>query len=125
MKCVTDMVIKIRIGDSGNCYWKTLMPNKIYDLSRKIIQTYKLKTITEGKVKDKKVETKQFEKKKDNSEYRKKLIAMKGIGIETVKDIISVYPFEDDLIRAINDNHHIPFKEDVVMRLKQEYVNRA
>jgi len=47
-----------------------------------------------------------------NTEYAQKLRDIKGIGARTVLDIIEKYPTEDDLIDAIDNKDHLPFRND-------------
>ena len=53
--------------------------------------------------------------------FRKELRAIKGIGNETVKDIINVYPTKAHLISAIKKGDELSFRNDVAKKLQEVY----
>jgi len=115
MKCKTNRPISIRIGTTQECIFKSLVPGEVYDFPVKLIRSKGLIMIgkvTTGKIGKKKVETKQFDS------YKIKLEDIKGIGKKTVKDIIKVYPSEEDLKKAISENDELPFRDDVEKLLR-------
>jgi len=57
-------------------------------------------------------------------EFKKKLIAVKGIADATAKDVINVYKTEEDLIKAIKSGDELPFEKDIVKVLKKAF-NKA
>ena len=70
------------------------------------------------KGKDDKAETKD---ESSNSEYANKLRDIKGMGARTVLDIIEKYPTEDALTTAIDNNEHLPFRNDQCDLLKDAF----
>lgn len=53
--------------------------------------------------------------------YEERLKDIKGIGSETVKDILKVYPTETAMITALNNNLNLPFRNDVAEKIKEEF----
>lgn len=74
--------------------------------------------VTEGKAGETKVETKQFDKKKD---YQIKLEKINGIGKKTAKDILKIFPTEEKLIEAISNGYGLPVRDDIEIILRREY----
>ena len=115
--------------DSGRYIWKTLKTNEVIDLPKEagikygfeevvITQSNSKPEITKGKIGKIKVETKQL-KKKEN--YQKEILSINGVGKKTMQDIIKVYPIKEELIKAIKDNNHIPFNDDIAKKLEKKY----
>lgn len=115
---------KIRIGEISDCYWKTIRKNDVLDLPLQMglkLGLTKLKT-TEGKIGDKKVETKQIElvKYTNDSDFYKELIAVNGIGPKTAEDIVD-FGTKEKLIEIIRGKHPLPFRDDVELKLRKKY----
>jgi len=118
--------MKIRIGDSNDCYWKTLRVGETIDLPKKVGKALELTEVTnshpkspkvtEGQIGNKKVETKQLE-----NDFLKELIKIKGIGKKTAEDIVRIFPERKDLKNAIYNNEKIPLRDDVCELLKEKY----
>ncbi len=53
--------------------------------------------------------------------YKGELLGIKGIGDKTVEDILTAFPDRKDLILAIMNEDDIPFRDDVVEKLKDYY----
>jgi len=53
--------------------------------------------------------------------YMKELNAIKGIGPQTVNDIVLVYPTKEELVQTIKAGKKLPFRNDVVNKLKLAY----
>jgi len=69
----------------------------------------------DGRVKEKVIEKEKKSKepkKKQEKDFFKELIKIKGIGKETAKDIVAVYPTKEKLIEDINNKIHLPFRND-------------
>jgi len=124
---------KVRQGSPGRYGWKTVKTGKTIDLPREVGQAYGFeparneKKVTEGKVSDKKVETKQFEesrKSKKKESLVESLQKLKRIGRKTAEDIADVYSSEEELVEAISNNKKLPFRDDVADLLKKEYGNK-
>ena len=122
--------IKIRIGKRGDCHWNTIRKNEIVELSLKKGNSFgfeKLKT-TEGQLGPKKVETKQIETDKQTDDYTaddlffKELTKINGIGAKTAKDIV-VWGTKEKLIEQINLKAELPFRDDIVEKLRRKYGN--
>lgn len=117
--------IKIRIGESPECYWKTLKNNEVVNLDPdygKRLKLTELKT-TEGKLGDRVVQTKQIESPKITDFYDE-LIKIKGIGKKTAQDIIKVFPTKQSLIDAVSDKSNMPFRDDVEKILRRKYAKK-
>lgn len=114
--------IKIRIGKSPECYWKTVKKNEVVDISEEYgrrLNLIELK-ITEGKLGDQKVETKQVEYTND-SDFYNELLKIKGIGKNTAQDIINIYPVKKQLIETIKAGEKLSFRNDVELKLRKKY----
>lgn len=113
--------IKARIGFE-NCYWKTVRRGDVIDLPEKYGKALgldQLKT-TEGRIANKVVETKQIEVPVDSKDFLKELKSIKGIGEKTAKDIIS-WGSRQKLIDCATYNKFLPFRDDVVEKLRRKY----
>lgn len=110
---------QIRIGETEDCRWVGLDKGQTIDLPSEVGRKLGLDEVTEGKIGDTKVETKQFEPLKKNEEFRKRLRYIDGIGKKTAEDIVKVYPTEEELINAIKSKDHLPFRNDVVEKLNK------
>ena len=53
------------------------------------------------------------------SDFKNKLISIKGIAIKTADDIISKYNTEEKLRYAVKNNEHLPCRDDIADKLKQ------
>jgi len=120
--------VQIRLDDvDGGYKWESVKTGETIDLPEEVGKANgfeKLET-TEGKIGEKKVETKQIEesdlKKNAKKQYRKRLQNIKGIGKKTAEDILRIYPEEKELVSAISNNEKLPFRDDVEAKLKKEY----
>ncbi len=121
---------KIRIGDSSDCYWKTIKRNEIVNLPeavginnnfKKVNSVQELPKTTTGKLGDKVVETKQFEENfSSDGLFLKELQLIKGIGPKQAKDIV-VWGTKEKLIEQIKLKAELPFRDDVVEKLRSKY----
>lgn len=111
----------IRIGPTEECSWVNLDKGQTIDLPASEGRKLDLEEVTEGKIGETKVETKQFEpvKKKDN--FRKEIRNINGIGKKIAEDIIKVFPTEEELIKSIKSYEHLPFRDDVAEKLIKKY----
>jgi len=112
---------QIRIGKSEDCKWVGLNKGQKIDLPARVGRKLGLEEVTEGKIGETKVETKQLEPLKKNKEFSKKLRNINGIGKKTAEDIIKVYPTEEQMINAIKSNEHLPFRDDIESKLRKKY----
>lgn len=124
--------IKVRTGKRFKSVWITVRKGETIDLPESKGKRYgfekvsdsnqKLPKVTEGKIGDKKVETKQIESKKKDKEadFYNELIKIKGIAFKTAEDII-YWGIKEDLIEAIKLKEHLPFRNDVAKKLKRKY----
>ncbi|MHA1302295.1 MAG: hypothetical protein ACTSPI_01150 [Candidatus Heimdallarchaeaceae archaeon] len=113
--------MNIRIGKlNEDFYWVTLKKGETIDLPEHIGRNNGLEEIkvTEGKAGPKKVETKQFKDPYTDDDFYKELTKIKGIGVKTAKDIV-IWGTKEKLIESIKLNKHIPFRDDVVEKLKR------
>ena len=66
---------------------------------------------------DEPVKEEVVEEVEDNSEYEEMLRNINGIGKKTVEDILAEFPTENMLRHAIENEAHLPFRNDVVNKL--------
>ena len=113
--------IKIRIGDSSDCYWKTIKKNEIVNLPESVGRKlgFKIKT-TEGKIGNKVVETKQIETDKPTDDFLNELKSIKGIGKKTAQDIVT-WGTKQKLAEAIRSKTSLPFRDDIENKLRKKY----
>jgi len=114
--------IKIRIGKLTKCHWITVRKNEVVELSRRVGKKYGLEELktTEGQIGDKKVETKQIDNYTSDDLFFKELTKINGIGAKTAKDIV-VWGTKEKLIEQIKLNAELPFRDDVVKKLRRKY----
>lgn len=122
--------VKIRIGEPDDCNWATIRKGESVDLPRhygRALGFEELK-ITTGQIGSKNVETKQIEvpenkKQIQEPEFYSELCKIKGIGKKTAKDIITIFPVREELIkkiRSLTDNA-LPFRDDIEDKLRRKY----
>lgn len=122
---------KVRQGKPGKYLWKTVKTGGTIELPEEIGKDYGFEPVaseerkaTEGKVSDKKVETKQFEESKKKENLVESLRKLKRIGKKTAQDIANVFSSEEELVEAISNNRELPFRDDIADLLKKEYGKR-
>lgn len=57
----------------------------------------------------------------DEVSFEEELQALDGVGKKTVEDIVKVYPDKASLLKAVQDNVEMPFRDDVVGKLKDMF----
>ena len=123
---------KVRIGKRFDFGWIKVKKGETIDLPEGKGLRYgfekvpnsaqKSPEVTEGKIGKKKVETKQFKpKEKKNSDYKKEIQNINGIGEKTAEDIIRVYPNKKRLLKDISNHKKLPFRDDIEKILKKKY----
>ena len=122
--------VKIRIGKASDCNWTTIRKGQKVELSPgygRALGFSKIKT-TEGRIGDKKVETKQIDVVNDvvndTDNFFKELCSIKGIGKKTAKDITKIFPVREELIKKIQSSTNtnaLPFRDDIEKLLVEEY----
>lgn len=113
---------RIHIGPSEKRRRIGLKLGQEIDIPEEVGRMFNLDRVTEGKIGKTKVETKQFEKLEDYTPddlFFKELIKIKGIGFKTAKDIV-VWGTKEKLIEAIKLKAELPFRDDVVKKLKRK-----
>ena len=110
---------RISLGPSENRKRVGLNRGQEIDLPGEVGRALRLDVVTEGKIGKTKVETKQFEYTPDDDFY-KEIIKIKGIGNKTAIDIVE-WGTKEKLIEQIKLKEHIPFRDDVVMKLRKKY----
>lgn len=116
--------IKIRVGNSQKCYWKTIKTGDIVEISPtagkrlgfiEITDSHQESPrVTEGQIGNKKVETKQ-------TDFFEELVKIKGIGVKTAEDIIRIFPKREGLKNTINKKEQLPFRDDICELLEAKY----
>ena len=130
-KNTTNEKNKFRVEDPGTyigCKWITLRPGETIELSEEVGKKNEL-TIVDNKEEKKTekveiviepVEKKKSFKKKADILYKEKLESIKGIGKKTAKDIITMYPTEESLLKDLKTGC-IPVRDDVERLLKKQF----
>jgi len=102
----------------GRFRWRILKTGETIDLPLLVGKAYGFKVkSTEGKLGEKKVETKQLEVEIQDI-FFKKLQKIKGIGKQTAKDIVNIFKTERQLRIHINNDDELPIRNDVEKLLR-------
>lgn len=123
--------IKVRIGSLSDYKWITIHTNETADIPEQIglangLEKVEIK-VTEGKIGEIKVETKQEEKETTEKEvegmhdFISELRKINGIGKKTVQDIVKVFSTKKKLEEAINSGQKLPFRDDIEAILRRKY----
>ena len=116
--------VKIRIGGVRDCHWATIKKGETVDLPARsgISYGFSVKT-TEGKIGNKKVETKQISvpQKPVQKDFFKELCSINGVGRKTAEDIIRIFPKREDLKNTIQKMEKLPFRDDIEKLLMERY----
>ena len=119
----TDVQVRIKEKSlfGGDGYrWKAVRHGEVVELDEKEGLAYGFDKVTEGKINETKVETKQFEAPKD-ADFIKELKKINGIGEKTAKDIALIFPDSEDLKNKIQNNENLPFRDDICKLLEDFY----
>lgn len=113
---------KVRQQNSEGYFWVSVREGQTIDLPENVGNAYgfsKVESVptTEGKIGKVVVETKQF----DSGDFVKELTKIKGLGYKTAKDIVSVYPTKEALIKAIRNDEELPVRDDIESKLKKKF----
>ena len=111
--------IKIRRGNLKKYSWVTMRTGQTMELPEHVGINNRLEKVTEGNIGQIKVETKQFENKKED--YQINLEKINGIGKKTAKDIVKIFPTEEKLREAVLHDDEIPIRDDIELILRKEY----
>ncbi len=112
--------IKIRVGELGGCYWKTLQTNETIDLPSLRGKALGLfPATTEGQMGNRTVQTKQIKSKPEI--FLNELIKIRGIGRKIASDIYTIYPSIKKLTEAIKEGGKLPFRDDIEKLLREKY----
>jgi len=118
--------MRIRIGSSYNCNWIFIRTGETKDLPESVgkragLRKVKVTQIAIG-------ETKQIEEPDnftediiDDTNFKKELISIKGIGQRTAIDIIKIFGDRNELIRVIKTGDILPVRDDVENKLRRYY----
>ncbi len=113
--------VKIRVGEPSNCYWSTIGKGESVELPLEYgLRLGFIPKTTEGKIGDQVVETKQINTVKVTDDFLKELQSINGIGKKTAKDIVN-WGTKEKLIEVIAVGGHLPFRDDVVEKLRRYY----
>ena len=114
-----DVQVRIKekslFGGDG-CRWECVRHGEVIELDEGIGLVYGFEMVTEGKINETKVETKQFE-----SDFFNELKNINGIGSKTAQDIVKIFPNSEELKNKIKNNEHLPFRDDVEEKLRRKY----
>ena len=119
--------VQVRQSDGdGRFKWENVKTGETIDLPEDVGLRYgfekvteSIQKVTEGKIGKIKVETKQFEEDTDD-EFFKELTKINGIGPKTAKDIV-IWGTREKLMEAIKINAELPFRDDIVQKLREKY----
>ena len=114
-----DVQVRIKekslFGGDG-CRWECVRHGEVIELDEGIGLVYRFEMVTEGKINETKVETKQFK-----SDFFNELKNINGIGSKTAQDIVKIFPNSEELKNKIKNNEHLPFRDDVEEKLRRKY----
>lgn len=123
---------QIRIGEGFNKYrWVSVRKGETIDIPEHIGLANRLKVdvpnvtkppITEGKIRDLRVETKQIDVTQytPDDSFLKELISIRGIGKSTAEDVVS-WGTKEKLIEELKKNINLPFRNDIDKKLRKKY----
>jgi len=75
----------------------------------------------EPKAEEPKSEEPKLDAKAASEDFEKELGSIKGIGVNTVSDILKVFPAKELLVSAIEKGNDLPFRNDVAEALKKKF----
>jgi len=117
--------IKYRTGSYEKGFdWYTIRPGEIQVIPEELARNLPLTEIKENVI-EKKEEPKEvkedFRKREseDTEAYFKELVAIKGVGKKSAKEIIKKYPTRLLLIRAVQDNEEIHKHDGIDKSVKE------
>jgi len=115
---------QVRIEVNGEYQWVLLKTGREIDIPEQQGINYgfekvtnSIQKVTEGKIGEIKVETKQF----NESDFFNELKNINGVGKKTAKDIIKIFPTKEELIKEIATGNYLPFRDDVELKLRKKY----
>ena len=115
---------RIHIGPSEKRRRIGMNRGQVLDLPEEVGKMFNLDRVTEGRIGETKVETKQFEKLEKNYTpddlFYDELRKIKVIGPKTAEDIVE-WGTKEKLIEAIKLKVHLPFRDDVAKKLRRKY----
>ncbi len=115
---------RIYIGPSEKRRSISMNRGQVLDLPEEVGRMFDLERVTEGKIGKTKVETKMFEKLEKNYTpddlFYDELRKIKGVGHKTAQDIVE-WGTREKLIEQIKLKAHLPFRDDVVNKLRRKY----
>ena len=101
----------------GRFRWRILKTGETIDLPLLVGKAYGFKVkSTEGKLGEKKVETKQIEDTQDI--FFEELKKIKGIGKQTAKDIVGIFKTKEQLLFHIGHDDELPVRNDIEKLLR-------
>ena len=121
--------IKYRVGSYRSGFgWRTIRPGEIVELPWYTAEGTNLTKVEDEQAKEEAkgdpedVAVFHEEPKEDTlADYRKKLIAIKGVGKKSAEDIIAKYPTEKELRKAIDDGDEIHNYDNVDKAVKKKF----
>lgn len=119
--------VMIRIGKASDCSWLTIIKGESVELSKSVgLSMGLIPKTTEGKIGNKKVETKQISVPQKEVQYTpdnlffEELIEIKGIGKKTASDIVK-WGTKEKLIEVVAVGGSLPFRDDIEEILRRKY----
>ncbi len=125
--------VKIRFGEHKSHYWKSIKIGEEIDLLEEVgiklgfTKVEKKQDPLDDIFVDKHPEKPIKKPKKKpvlNKDYEEDLRNVIGIGPKTVKDIMRVYKTPNQLFNAIDKGEGLPFRDDIVIKLKKKLKKR-
>ena len=117
--------VQVRIEEPNGYQWILLKKGEEIDIPEQQGINYGFDRIeaVKGKIGAIEVETKQIEYTSDGL-FLKELTKIKGIGKKTAEDIVE-WGTKEKLIEYVKENKKLPFRDDVVLLLEENYGKRA
>lgn len=118
--------VRIEEGEGKNkgYRWLTIKPGELVDIE----ESYGLNLGMTPTGKDDTLESEEpaaddetEESEEEGTTFAGELGAIDGIGAKTVEDILKVYPDKGSLLKAVQDNVELPFRNDVSQKLYEMF----
>lgn len=105
--------------DIGEYKKGEVVPDELAEIWLKMYDVPHVESVEEESPAEEPVEDEPASEKK--KEFEEDLLAIDGIGRKTVEDIIAIFPTEEELLKAIEEERDLPFRADVVDALYYHY----
>lgn len=122
---------KEKLVRMGSNKFVTVKPGEIVDVSaytgdflgfKQVREGVEIKSEDEPASESKDHDGKPANEPESQDEYKERLLAIERVGPKTMRDIIHVYPTEEDLKLGLISGDETPFRDDIGNKLKEEFL---